>query len=434
LASIKFLRLIGRLSFGFIRLATGFFRWLFGRTFSKILVKIYYNIFRLKKSELAGKAINELTRNRLVYLFVLVLTIFLVFNNINGKNQAAAAGRGISQTVMANLVETEFGGQIEEELIEETIDLNRLAAKNELSLEDSAILDKPVEQIVSEEALENFVAFNNEGDLIFKPNSVNESGGFAPPRTEIIEYTIQPGDTVSSIAQHFNITTNTILWANDLSAYTLIRPGKTLTILPYSGLLYTVKKGDTVASLAKKYKIEEEKILEANRLEEGLKISQKIILPGANKIIEAPKITTTAKSGLNVISNLAKPSAAKPATGAWLWPTDGHRISQYFSWRHQGLDIANAVGTPLYATADGVIEISQGGWNGGYGNTILINHGNGQKTRYGHASKLLVSKGESVSQGQIIALMGSTGRSTGSHLHFEIIINGQRVNPLNYIK
>jgi lysostaphin len=92
------------------------------------------------------------------------------------------------------------------------------------------------------------------------------------------------------------------------------------------------------------------------------------------------------------------------------------------------------VGTPIYAADSGVVEISQGGYNGGYGNTIVINHGGGKKTRYGHASKLLVKKGEEVEKGQVIALMGSTGRSTGPHLHFEVIINGRRYNPLNYIK
>ena len=116
------------------------------------------------------------------------------------------------------------------------------------------------------------------------------------------------------------------------------------------------------------------------------------------------------------------------------WPTVGHRITQYFSWRHNGVDIGNKVGTPIYAADAGVVEISTGGWNGGYGNTILINHGGGKKTRYGHLSKLFVKAGDAVEKGENIGAMGSTGRSTGPHLHFEILINGGRYNPLNYIK
>jgi murein DD-endopeptidase MepM/ murein hydrolase activator NlpD len=117
-----------------------------------------------------------------------------------------------------------------------------------------------------------------------------------------------------------------------------------------------------------------------------------------------------------------------------IWPTPGRRITQYYSWSHQGLDIGDKIGTPLYAADDGVVIIAQGGWNGGYGNTILLDHGGGKRTRYGHASKLFVKVGDEVKKGETIAAMGSTGRSTGPHLHFEVLVNGTRYNPLNYIK
>ena len=114
------------------------------------------------------------------------------------------------------------------------------------------------------------------------------------------------------------------------------------------------------------------------------------------------------------------------------WPTVGHRITQYYSWRHTGLDIANKTGTPLYASEGGTVDYS--GWSNGYGYNVLINHGGGKKTRYAHASKLYVKKGDVVSKGEAIAAMGSTGWSTGPHIHFEVIINGVKKNPLNYIK
>lgn len=114
------------------------------------------------------------------------------------------------------------------------------------------------------------------------------------------------------------------------------------------------------------------------------------------------------------------------------WPAGVRKITQYFSWRHTGLDIAGPLGTPIYAADSGTVEIE--GWGSGYGNQIVINHGGGKKTRYAHLSKFYVEKGEAVTKGQAIAAMGSTGWSTGSHLHFEVIINGTKYNPLNYIK
>jgi murein DD-endopeptidase MepM/ murein hydrolase activator NlpD len=122
----------------------------------------------------------------------------------------------------------------------------------------------------------------------------------------------------------------------------------------------------------------------------------------------------------------------KPKTKL-LWPVPGHVITQYFGWRHTGLDIDGDYKDAIYASEDGVVEVA--GWNsGGYGLQVVINHGNGMKTRYAHSSKLLVKPGESVKRGQVLAMVGTTGRSTGTHLHYEVIINGKVVNPLAYTK
>ena len=115
------------------------------------------------------------------------------------------------------------------------------------------------------------------------------------------------------------------------------------------------------------------------------------------------------------------------------WPTIGKGITQYYGWRHTGVDIDGDYASPIYASADGVVE--KAGWNsGGYGLMILIGHPSGIKTRYGHASKLFVKVGDSVTRGQVIAMVGTTGRSTGTHLHFEIYVNDARTNPLRYIR
>lgn len=120
-----------------------------------------------------------------------------------------------------------------------------------------------------------------------------------------------------------------------------------------------------------------------------------------------------------------------------IWPTTGVVTSPYgLRWEgtdfHPGMDIANDMGTPIVATADGVVEFA--GWNaGGYGNMVDINHGNGIMTRYGHASQVVVSAGQHVKRGQLIAYMGSTGFSTGPHVHYEVHVNGNRVNPISYL-
>ncbi|EKE07008.1 MAG: membrane protein, partial [uncultured bacterium] len=127
-------------------------------------------------------------------------------------------------------------------------------------------------------------------------------------------------------------------------------------------------------------------------------------------------------------------SVATPAGSGYLWPTDAKIITQYYTWQHNGLDIASRVGTRIYATKAGTITVSQCGWNTGYGCYIKIDHGNGLTSLYGHNSQLLVNVGDYVTQGQNIALMGSTGNSSGSHVHFEIRVNNNNVNPLSYVR
>ena len=350
----------------------------------------------------------------------------------------------VPQTVMSNLIKTDFSALQNEELIEETFSQNSiLVAGQDKYIDDSCALEKDIPTSQEEEYNSNdLIIFDDSSDLVFKPqllpgeNGSDSSGEMASTRTEIVYYTVQNGDTVSTIARHFGITVNTILWANNLTSFSLIRPGDRLSILPYSGVLYTVKKGDTLAKIAQTYDVELEKILSCNTLGNSLSIGQKIVVPGAKKIASTvtSRPTNTAQSGISVIKNLIKNPTVKTSGNKMAWPTSGNRISQYFSWRHTGLDIANKVGTPIYAADSGTVIISQGGWNGGYGNTIVIDHGGGKKTRYGHASKLFVKVGDEVEKGEHIAAMGSTGRSTGSHLHFEVLIGGAKYNPLNYIR
>lgn len=248
-------------------------------------------------------------------------------------------------------------------------------------------------------------------------------------RTEVIDYVVQVGDNPWIIAEKFGLSVSTVLWENKLGLYSTIRPGQKLTILPVSGVSHTISKGDTLEKIAKKYKASADEIKQLNEIEDEteLALGSKLVIPGGKKYV-APRPAVTQRREVVVPPSIA----AKPG-GKMLWPTNSQRITQYFKWRHAGLDIGNKMREPIYAAESGVVEIA--GWKGGgWGRTVLINHGNGLKTRYAHATKVLVSPGEQVEKGKVIALVGSTGRSSGPHLHFGVYVNGRPVNPLKYLR
>ncbi|MBU0648663.1 M23 family metallopeptidase, partial [Patescibacteria group bacterium] len=281
---------------------------------------------------------------------------------------------------------------------------------------------------------EDFAQTVGEGAALVQPTISGADGGVST-RTKIEEYAVESGDTLNSIAEKFSLSLSTLLWANDLSSSSYIHPGDKLAILPVSGVLHTVSKGETVAGIAKKYSADAEKMVEFNKLADAgsIMIGDKLVVPGGKK--PQPVKTTTSSYTAPVSSIFSSNPPASSSSGArtrLLWPTPGHVITQYYHWGHSGLDIDGDYSSPLYAAEAGTVEYA--GWNGGYGIMVQINHGGGMVTRYGHASKLFVKKGDYVSRGQTIAMMGTTGWSTGTHLHFEVIIGGVKYNPLSYIR
>jgi murein DD-endopeptidase MepM/ murein hydrolase activator NlpD len=250
----------------------------------------------------------------------------------------------------------------------------------------------------------------------------------APTRIGIEYYVVQKGDVISTIADEFGIGINTLLWANNLSARSVIRPGDKLTILPIDGVAHTVKKGDTVASIAVKYKAEQKEIIEFNKLAKASDISvgQVLVVPGGKIIYVAPPAPKK-----QYVEGYA-PVNTYSSAGALLWPVAVRRITQYFSWRHPAIDVGLSTGNSVVAAEAGTIVYA--GWGTGYGNEVLIDHGNGMKTRYAHNSKLAVRVGDHVERGQTISYSGNTGWSTGPHLHFEVYVGNVRRNPLLYIK
>jgi murein DD-endopeptidase MepM/ murein hydrolase activator NlpD len=253
-----------------------------------------------------------------------------------------------------------------------------------------------------------------------------------PIRTTIETYVVQEGDTLGRIAESYGLSLSTILWSNGLSYTSTIQTGQTLSILPIDGVLYTVKSGDTLSRIARNYSVDVETVMSQNNLESAnrLAIGDKLLLPGG----EPPSPVGTSRSSASLTSLFTAPSITAPsvAVGGWVWPTDWHTITQYYGWRHPGLDIDGDYTTSSYATRSGVVIYS--GWRSGYGLSVEVDHGDGYVTRYAHHSKNYVAVGEVVEAGQVLAQTGTTGRSTGTHLHFEVIRNGRFQNPLEYVR
>lgn len=235
------------------------------------------------------------------------------------------------------------------------------------------------------------------------PNSKNLS------EDQISVYVVRNGDTLPAIAKMFGVSVNTIRWGNDIKGNT-ISVGQTLIILPISGVQHVVKSGDTIQSIAKLHKGDLDEILQYNNLTKGSKlvIGDTIIVPDGEIVSTSP------------ISGGGKPTSYPTYSGYYMRPIVGGVKSQGIHG-HNGVDLASVYGANILASADGEILVSRSsGWNGGYGKYVVIKHANNTQTLYAHLSSTLVKAGDYVTQGQVIGKMGSTGKSTGTHLHFEI--------------
>ncbi len=270
----------------------------------------------------------------------------------------------------------------------------------------------------------------NTTDIIPQRNTAMTTLPEDRQRTEATTYVVQVGDTLSDIGSKFKISIDALRYVNNLTDTSYLKVGQSLVIPPVSGLIHKVESGDTLSSIATKYGVASQAIADFNYLlDTRLAVGTELIIPGA-KVPEAIVVVPVipAQYFVPVIDSSAK-------RGWCIWPTTTRIITQYFSWYHNGLDIATPWSSsmpPLFACAGGVVI--RAGWDPwGLGLHVRISHGNGYETVYGHMSKLYVSYGEKVSRGEAIGVMGSTGRSTGPHVHFTVKYNGIPQNPLNYI-
>jgi murein DD-endopeptidase MepM/ murein hydrolase activator NlpD len=253
------------------------------------------------------------------------------------------------------------------------------------------------------------------------------------PKGEITEYRVVEGDTVSSIAQKFGVTIDTIMWENSLKSVDAIKVKQILRILPVTGVRYKVKRGETIYSISKAHQVDAQNIIDypfntfSNDETFALSAGQELIIPDGIKPKEIVLDT-------RYIARTVAPIPGVVGEGNFMWPTSGV-ISQRYSWYHRAVDIANH-GNPTVVAAQGGTVVSAG-WNGGgYGNYVVINHGNGYSTLYAHmlSNSVAVQAGQVVKQGQKIGTMGSTGRSTGTHLHFEVKGLNGNMDPLSALR
>ena len=241
--------------------------------------------------------------------------------------------------------------------------------------------------------------------------------------TQISIYVVRDGDTLSSIAKMFGVSVNTIVWSNvdsGVSRSVPLKTGQTLVILPVTGINYVVKKNDTIRNIVSKYKADLNEVLQYNDITvaTALSVGQTIIIPDAEIQVSVPTSVKSKKINLNEpLFGADGPSYP----GYYIRPIKGGVKTQGLHG-YNAVDLAASIGTPIYAAAEGTVIVSafNSGWHGGYGNFIIISHPNGTQTVYAHLSKNIVHAGDYVQQGQTIALMGSTGNSTGPHVHFEI--------------
>lgn len=246
-------------------------------------------------------------------------------------------------------------------------------------------------------------------------------------RESIMIYKVQPGDTLYGIGQKFGIGGETVMWANEQEDNPdVLSIGQELIILPVSGVYHTVRKGDTVESIATKYHVEPSAITQfaMNGLKPPfeLTVGEKIIVPGGQK----PYVPRTVAAYQGPV-----PTDATRGTGIFGWPASG-LITQKYWGGHRAIDIAASTGTPIYAADSGYV-VMLGYSRSGYGNMLVLDHGNGFQTLYAHLDGFNVRQGQSVKKGQKIATMGTSGRTTGPHLHFEIIKGGVQRNPIGIL-
>ncbi len=391
---------------------------------------------RLKRSAFMQNKVLFIFGNRyFIHVIALMITVFVASTNLLQAKEVNQNEIYAQNSPLYTIVNPD-GGIADE--ITETGFINKESTAASYIATDGAVvatipnLDptaEPPRTIGDQLALvENTSAFVGS-------SSIETTAGI---RNGITEYKVKEGDSIGSIAERFGVTVNTILWANKLTASSYIRPGDTIKIAPASGVLHTVVDGDTLEKIIAKYNGDLDKTVQINDINTNHYITvgtEILVVNGAPP--PPPPVQRYYSDYSGSSGNVFRNENYSPVvTGQQLnWPV-GCRSTPTTYWGH-GLarDIACPMGTPVYAAESGTVYIrNSAGYGGGYGLYLDIAHPNGMTTRYAHLSAFNVSNGAYVSRGQVVAFVGSTGRSTGPHLHFEVTVNGIKQEPLYFIQ
>ena len=255
---------------------------------------------------------------------------------------------------------------------------------------------------------------------------------------EIISHLVEEDETISSIAERYGLRSETVLWANNLTEKSTIKPGQTLEILPVDGVRHKVVRGDTIYSIGKKYGLSGSQVqmIVDYPFNEFLNDETFDLVAGQFLMVpegELKPVVSIASTSRSTFGTITPDAGTVSATGAFIWPASGG-ISQGYTFYHKAIDISNRAGGAILAADAGVVTVA--GWvdGYGYGNRVMLDHGNGFVTLYAHLSVVQVRVGQRVGRGDVLGQMGSTGRSTGTHLHFEIRQGGALQNPLSFLR
>ena len=407
-------------------------KWLIFFLYKYIFINIYkllYFLNKITKSIFPAQQIKPIylfINKYIVHTIIILITFIICFTNLFiNQTRAESFGEKSILFALAN------GSDLKSDYVEETLQAALPTTTSYLGSQNAAV--SPLVQALPEANInqaENDSLISGEGSALLKPEFSSLVAAKAQ-RDKPLEYLVKDGDTLGTIAANFGLKVQTILWENNLTKLSLIRPGQKLVILPTDGVSHKVVAADNLDKIAKRYKADKTKIIDFNNLadERDIQVGQILIIPEGQAYFSPP----VSQPRLAPIQQIFEEPAEQPAPGKMLWPNGCHRITQYFSWRHTGVDIACVAGTPIRAADDGVVSqvLYQ---NTGYGHHVDIDHGGGKMTRYGHMTEIYVKPGQSVQRGQVLGLEGSTGASTGPHLHFEVRFNNKVYNPLNYIR
>lgn len=284
-----------------------------------------------------------------------------------------------------------------------------------------------------------------EDGFLMKSSSLTEQGERRAYAQGII-HTVMEGENLERIAAQYGISIDTIRWANTVEEHAPLQTGQELLILPVDGILHVVTSGQNLTKIADLYAVPAEDIASQNHLRGSFILAgQELIIPGGRPIVAKPlQVAAKPKSSPPQkeprepqIAPTVPLVTAQPTRGVLQMPCNACMYTQYYRPGHYAVDLQTKGGGPVFAAEDGMVVRAEYGWNGGFGNVVEIDHGNGLFTLYAHGKELYVQKGERVARGKVISWMGNTGRvygQTGIHVHFEVRVNGIKRNPLLYLQ